>query len=253
MLFLAMNVKETKALILRRLNELQDIHSGAVGNPEESLAAAPEPSPRKRGKNGRRWHRPRASVAPDLDHRLIELEHRVGAIERCFIEGSTESQKREALAVLQQVRGSVDPTATRPGEGDSGPQTQSDSVLGDLPYQLTGTAADGLMTDVLQVLASNRKSGCFSLMVNDPTGQFDVFFREGRICHARSGEIEGEAAFFSMMVAGHRRGRYGFLPEENPAESPTTISANTEFLILEALRRIDEEENADPTPKTTND
>ena len=42
------------------------------------------------------------------------------------------------------------------------------------------------------------------------------------------------------MTMAHLEGYYGFLPEENP-ETPKTIEAKAQFLILEALRRIDEE------------
>jgi hypothetical protein len=59
----------------------------------------------------------------------------------------------------------------------------------------------------------------------------------GRICHAASGEISGEAAFFIGFALGS--GRYRFTQTtELPPER--TITAGTQYLVLEALRRMDE-------------
>ncbi|MFC1609929.1 DUF4388 domain-containing protein, partial [Myxococcota bacterium] len=112
--------------------------------------------------------------------------------------------------------------------------------FGGEPYRLTGDVHDGLITDVLQMLTSNQKTGRFSLFLSERHQRFDLFFDEGEVVHARAGELEGEAAFFSLMTMAHQEGHYGFL-EETLSDMPKTIEAKTQFLVLEALRRIDEE------------
>lgn len=161
----------------------------------------------------------------------------MSAIERSFIKAPTEPHRKAPTEPHRhEAAASTEPDSGHPYDG--------------LPYKLIGTAEDGLLTDVLQVLGANRKTGRFSLYIDEPKDRFDVFFREGRICHATAHEVEGEAAFFLMMVAGHRAGHYGFLEGEESDLSSDTISAKTEFLILEALRRIDEEQQSATAPQT---
>ncbi len=68
-----------------------------------------------------------------------------------------------------------------------------------------------------------------------------VFVDRGRVVFARSGELLGEEAFFAM--AEHRRGSFLIrFHGEEPASR--NIDRPTSFLLLEAMRRLDEENRA---------
>ena len=94
-----------------------------------------------------------------------------------------------------------------PGKSPQAP----DDEFGGLPYRLTGRVEDGLMTDVLQILAANQKSGRFSFFAPGEKKHLDLYFRHGEIIHAKAGDEEGESAFFSIMLKAHDAGKYGFL------------------------------------------
>jgi hypothetical protein len=57
------------------------------------------------------------------------------------------------------------------------------------------------------------------------------------MCHAQSGDLVGEQAFFAAF--GAQSGRY-FFRETTELPEDRTIDASTQLLILEALRQIDE-------------
>lgn len=92
-----------------------------------------------------------------------------------------------------------------------------------------------MLSDMLQLVTSNRMSGIF--VIEGDLSKCSLYFDEGRICHAQNGSMTGEDAFFAAF--GAQSGRYHFtesvdLPEER------TVSGGTQYLVLEALRRMDE-------------
>jgi len=101
---------------------------------------------------------------------------------------------------------------------------------------LSGVILGDLLSDVLQLVSSNTLTGIFS--VEGSGLEHTIYFEAGQIIHAEGPDLVGENAFFSAFAL--REGRYRFretdeLPEER------TITGNTQFLILEALRQIDED------------
>ena len=68
-------------------------------------------------------------------------------------------------------------------------------------------------------------------------GKCSLYVDEGKICHAENGPMIGEDAFFAAFAA--ERGRYYFT-ETTELPADRTVSAGTQFLVLEALRRMDE-------------
>jgi hypothetical protein len=56
--------------------------------------------------------------------------------------------------------------------------------------------------------------------------------------HAEGAGMSGESAFFAAFAT--TKGRYSF-HQTTDITTQKTIDGNTQFLILEALRRIDEE------------
>ena len=107
-----------------------------------------------------------------------------------------------------------------------------------LPFKdatFSGLIQGQMLSDMLQIVSSNSMSGIF--VIENEITSCTLYFDEGRICHAASGEVTGEEAFFTAFALPS--GRYHFkemaqLPPER------TISAGTQFLVLEALRRMDE-------------
>jgi hypothetical protein len=92
-----------------------------------------------------------------------------------------------------------------------------------------------MVADMLQTVSSNGMSGVFVVEIEGE--QTELYFDEGRMCHAQSGDLVGEQAFFAAF--GAQAGRY-FFRETTELPEAKTIDASTQLLILEALRQIDE-------------
>jgi hypothetical protein len=101
---------------------------------------------------------------------------------------------------------------------------------------LAGDLSAVSIFDAVQVIENARLTGALS--VTSDTRQGRVFFNEGRIVGAESGEAAGEDAFRKIIEA--ITGTFEF--EKAAAEFPVTINAasNTN-LILDSLRQLDEE------------
>jgi predicted regulator of Ras-like GTPase activity (Roadblock/LC7/MglB family) len=100
-----------------------------------------------------------------------------------------------------------------------------------------GVAGLGL-SDLLQLNAQNRFSGCFRI---EHDGAFGViFFRDGEIIHAERGDQVGEEAFREILA--WPRGRFSVEP--NVVAARRTIQKSCEHLLLDALRVVDERRSA---------
>jgi hypothetical protein len=78
-------------------------------------------------------------------------------------------------------------------------------------------------------------SGVF--VIESEAGTCHLYFFEGRIRHAVSEDVTGEEAFFAAFAS--REGRYSFTETQDlPPE--TSVASGTQYLVLEALRRMDE-------------
>lgn len=112
------------------------------------------------------------------------------------------------------------------------------------PAPLTDTTFSGaiqgqMLSDMLQLVSSNQMSGIF--VIENEMSSCTLYFDEGRICHAANGDTTGEDAFFAAFALGS--GRYHFT-EATHLPPERTISAGTQYLVLEALRRMDEKQGA---------
>jgi hypothetical protein len=149
-----------------------------------------------------------AAIKPD--NRVLELLHlldgRVAGIEELLREGGVASSSAQAQLA------------------------PPDSTFG-------GILKEGLLADMLQFASSNHMTGVFT--VDDGEGtEVHFYFDEGEIVHAEGPDAVGESAVFTGMA--FMSGSYYFretdeLPEER------TIESKTQFLILESLRRVDED------------
>lgn len=108
---------------------------------------------------------------------------------------------------------------------------------GEVEHTISGELRGQLMPDMLQLVSSNALTGVF--VVRSGGTENRLYLEEGQICHAEGPGLEGESAFFASMAA--EEGRYYF-EETTDLPDKRTITGNTQFLILEALRKIDEGE-----------
>jgi len=97
-----------------------------------------------------------------------------------------------------------------------------------------GSVAGLGLTDVIELNANNRFSGCISVRHGNSTGL--IFFRDGEVIHAEQDGIRGESAFYEMMRWPGGR----FSLEPNVATTSRTIERSWKFLLMEAHRLMDE-------------
>lgn len=100
---------------------------------------------------------------------------------------------------------------------------------------LSGIIAGQLLADSLQLISSNSLTG--TLVITSSGVSTTLYMDEGQICHAVGEGTEGEGAVFVALAA--QDGNFVFR-EHGDIPKKKTIESNTQFLILEALRRIDE-------------
>ncbi|MDD2539926.1 MAG: DUF4388 domain-containing protein [Desulfuromonadaceae bacterium] len=101
-----------------------------------------------------------------------------------------------------------------------------------------GAVSGMSLADIIQVKGGNRYSGCLVVDHRGDTGV--IFFRDGDVVHAEQGDRNGEEAFYAVM--GWADGT--FRSEPKVSTTSRTINQSVGYLILEALRRMDEAKNS---------
>jgi CheY-like chemotaxis protein len=111
-------------------------------------------------------------------------------------------------------------------------------MLGPSDTVLSGNLSHLDLPGVVQILTQTRQTG--SLYVNAELIDGIVFFENGNITHAESGEEVGDEAVVQIVkhCNGMESGSYKFLPGESAA-TRTVLRSATE-LMLQALREVDE-------------
>jgi CheY-like chemotaxis protein len=111
-------------------------------------------------------------------------------------------------------------------------------MLGSSDTALSGSLSHMDLPGVLQMLAHSRQTG--SLYVNAGSIDGIVFFDNGTVTHAESGDLIGDEAVVQIVKHCNAAdtGSYKFLPGESPG-TRTVLRSATE-LMLEALRELDE-------------
>ena len=99
---------------------------------------------------------------------------------------------------------------------------------------LEGNLAQIPLTDLLQILSVNRRSGRLTVERAGATAEVDL--REGRVVDARFGQAVAEKALWRLLA--HHEGQFAFTPGEPPG--PDRITRRVDDLILEGLRQADE-------------
>jgi response regulator RpfG family c-di-GMP phosphodiesterase len=100
---------------------------------------------------------------------------------------------------------------------------------------ITGQLDHMPLADIVQTLSMGMKTACVTLEENEQAGQ--IWFREGKICHAEYAGAQGETAFFTML----RWNKGEFLIQHGLRTDEDTIDADPMFLVLEGLRQLDQD------------
>ena len=98
-----------------------------------------------------------------------------------------------------------------------------------------GAVAGLSLTDVIQLKGQNKYTGAISVEYGDSQGV--IYFVDGEIIHAEQGDETGEQAIYEIIK--WPGGTFNIHPEMT--SNVCTIHYRTDFLLLEALRRLDEE------------
>jgi uncharacterized protein DUF4388 len=166
-----------------------------------------------------------AALGPFLEREVRELEIAAADMQA----GHT----RQPASAPPESRLPLDepPPAARP----PAPPAPADIPPAPAPM-LAGSIQEGLLADVLQMLSANLKTGMFR--ISGTSGDVSIWFDSGEVSHATVGSQIGEAAFFAGLASSS--GSFWFV--ETPDIPPErTITGKTQFLILEGLRKMDEE------------
>lgn len=97
-----------------------------------------------------------------------------------------------------------------------------------------GSLADLALPEIVQLVSSSSKSGCFHLTDGASKGQ--VFLQEGRIIHAQVEDLAGEEAVYQLAI--WNKGEFFF--ETGATTAAQTITKSNTNLLMEAARRLDE-------------
>lgn len=99
---------------------------------------------------------------------------------------------------------------------------------------LSGSLVEMGLPEVIQVLGQSRKSGRLEIVSGHQRGE--LFLEAGLVVHASFGKETGENAVYAMLVL--KAGDFVFDPSARTGHK--TMSASTEGLLLEGMRRLDE-------------
>jgi len=97
-----------------------------------------------------------------------------------------------------------------------------------------GSLAELPLPDVVQLVSSSGKTGCFHLTDGDIKGQ--IYIHEGKIVHAQVEDLSGEEAVYQLAIWS--RGEFFF--ETGASVAANTITKTNTNLLMEAARRLDE-------------
>lgn len=99
-----------------------------------------------------------------------------------------------------------------------------------------GTLEQMSVVDLVQTVDLGRKS-CRIALISPTQERAELFFLDGQLRHATLGESMGEEAVY--VVAGWSVGNFQI--DFSRFESPHTVQHSTQSVLMEAMRRFDEE------------
>lgn len=97
-----------------------------------------------------------------------------------------------------------------------------------------GTINDIGLTDLVQLICMDDTDRVLDVSSESFAGK--IYVRKGQVCHAETGDLKGEEAFYRLMSA-----RSGcFVTSAESVEGDSTISMPWEYLLMETMRYLDE-------------
>jgi len=115
-------------------------------------------------------------------------------------------------------------------------------IVGDTPPKKTGARGvsgslqEMSLPDVIQILGNGRKNG--RLQVSSGALCGEMMFQDGSIHDATFGDLRGAEAVYGILRLTD--GDFALAPDDTPVED--AIGIPTHHLLLEAMRRLDEEQ-----------
>jgi putative nucleotidyltransferase with HDIG domain len=100
---------------------------------------------------------------------------------------------------------------------------------------ITGQLENLTLPDIVQILSIGMKTARVTIDSGNTTGE--LWVKDGTIVHAKIGPHSGETAFYEML----RINEGEFAIEHGVKTTQRTIQTDAMFLVMEGLRRIDEE------------
>lgn len=119
-----------------------------------------------------------------------------------------------------------------PAENTSG--ESSGSADQSISHGFWGVINDIGLTDLIQLICLDSVDRVVEVHSDALTGMIHI--RGGQVCHAETGEVLGQEAFFKMLTA--QSGTFVTLP--GSPEGDVTIDMPWEYLLIEAMRFLDE-------------
>lgn len=104
---------------------------------------------------------------------------------------------------------------------------------------MTGTLGLFSLVDLFQLLGGAARTG--RLAVDHPRGPARIYFDKGEVVHAEFGDEEGAAAVYALFA--DERGTFHF--RAGLAAPRTSMGMRAQNVVLEAVRRLDEERRDD--------
>ena len=108
----------------------------------------------------------------------------------------------------------------------------------ELESGVTGNLSDLPPYELCQIFNVNLKTGVLRLDL--AKGLAEIAFREGKLIRVEYAGQEGREAFFKLLK--EREGRFKFITGLEPDEMTTPEIGEFTFLLMDGLRRIDEDE-----------
>jgi CRP/FNR family transcriptional regulator, cyclic AMP receptor protein len=108
----------------------------------------------------------------------------------------------------------------------------------ELESGVNGTLSDLPPYELCQIFNANLKTGILRMELAKGVGE--IAFREGKLIRAEYGARNGREAFFDILK--EKKGRFKFLTGLTPDEMTTPEIGEFTYLLMDGLRRIDEDE-----------
>ena len=126
-------------------------------------------------------------------------------------------------------------------------QTPKDDPQVHVSGGFAGTLRNIQLTDIIQMCCLAGASLC--IRVNKDTNHGMIFVQEGEVVHAQCGNIQGIKAFFTIL--GWHSGHFETL--EAPEIQSPTIKEPCQFLLMEAMRLVDEQSTEQQSASTVSE